>query len=515
MQPRSSGSSSFTLSSSSVNLPGSDASGGKARQSTYWQSVARIGIQVAGALEYAHKQGTQHRDIKPSNLLLDTHGTVWVADFGLARTDNDEQLTQTGDIVGTLRYLPPEAFEGRTDARSDLYSLGLTLYELLALRPAFEDRDRHRLIRQLTTEEPPRLDKLNRAIPRDLVTIVHKAIDRERARRYRLDTLPCDRPGPCLRTLDAITGKLLQRRNLSSLNINLHWGDNRASFSLRSPAFAISPKGGLVAGPRRDEPNVLSVCDRATGHEVAVLRGHHGPIQVAAFSRDGNRIDTASSSPSEIKAWDTATGEEVVRLGQPAEGPPFVARSLAFSPDGQRLAAGPRSSSAAGIRIWEVASGRQLAVFQPQVTSVSCLCFSTDGKKLAAAVPATEARVLDAQTGELLFAAPKPYALEGGAFSPDGRRLAGAGRHGEVYLWDAGTGQEVLTLPRLAEPPPGNYGFVARVAFSPDGRRLAANNWDGTISLWSAEDLTPAGRAARLKRAGGRDSGLRLAHRNP
>jgi serine/threonine protein kinase len=176
---------SFTL-SSSLMFPGSGCavSSSKGKKATYWQSVAHIGVQVADALEYAHKQGIQHRDIKPSNLLLDTSGTVWVTDFGLARADNEDHLTQTGDIVGTLRYMPPEAFEGRADKRGDIYSLGLTLYELMALKPAFEERDRHQLIKQVTTEEPARLDKLSRFIPRDLVTIVHKAIDREPGRRY-------------------------------------------------------------------------------------------------------------------------------------------------------------------------------------------------------------------------------------------------------------------------------------------------------------------------------------------
>ncbi|MGH7227420.1 MAG: serine/threonine-protein kinase, partial [Gemmataceae bacterium] len=123
----------LALSSSSVTLPGSDPSHGRVKKATFWQSIARVGVQVADALDYAHKQGIQHRDIKPSNLLLDTAGRVWVTDFGLARAENEDHLTHTGDIVGTLRYMPPEAFEGRADARSDLYSLGLTLYELLAL----------------------------------------------------------------------------------------------------------------------------------------------------------------------------------------------------------------------------------------------------------------------------------------------------------------------------------------------------------------------------------------------
>ena len=132
--------------------------------------MARIGLQVAEALEHAHRQGVLHRDVKPSNLLLDNGGTVWVTDFGLAKVEDQPNLTHTGDILGTLRYMPPEAFDGRADRRGDVYSLGLTLYELLAMRPAFEEKERNQLIKRVTTEEPPRLDKLNREIPRDLVT---------------------------------------------------------------------------------------------------------------------------------------------------------------------------------------------------------------------------------------------------------------------------------------------------------------------------------------------------------
>jgi serine/threonine protein kinase len=177
--------SSSSLSSSSAVLPGqSSAARKKAKRHTYWQSVAQIGVQAADAIEYAHKQGILHRDIKPSNLLLDARGTVWLTDFGLAKSQDQQNLTQSGDILGTLRYMAPEAFEGKTDARSDQYSLGLTLYELLALRPAFDERDRHRLIKKVTSEEPPRLDRLNPAIPADLVTIVHRATEKDPAHRY-------------------------------------------------------------------------------------------------------------------------------------------------------------------------------------------------------------------------------------------------------------------------------------------------------------------------------------------
>jgi serine/threonine protein kinase/WD40 repeat protein/tetratricopeptide (TPR) repeat protein len=153
-------------------------------QRRYMHSVARIGVQTAEALEYAHKLGTLHRDIKPSNLLLDAHGTVWVTDFGLAKALEDENLTESRDLIGTLRYMSPERFRGQADARSDVYALGLTLYEMIALRPAFEARDRPGLVYQISHVEPVPLHRLNPAVPRDLETIISKAIEKSPSDRY-------------------------------------------------------------------------------------------------------------------------------------------------------------------------------------------------------------------------------------------------------------------------------------------------------------------------------------------
>src|SRR5207253_10661668 len=151
----------------------------------YWRSAARLALQVAEALDYAHQQGVLHRDIKPSNLLLDTQGTLWVTDFGLAKASADvDNLTHTGDIVGTLRYMAPERFNGVSDASGDIYSLGLTLYELAVQRPAYEELDRTQLMKQVTQGAPPAPRKLNHAVPRDLETIILKAIEREPSRRY-------------------------------------------------------------------------------------------------------------------------------------------------------------------------------------------------------------------------------------------------------------------------------------------------------------------------------------------
>jgi hypothetical protein len=146
--------------------------------------VARLGQQAADALAYAHGQGILHRDIKPSNLLLDERGAVWVSDFGLAKMEGAGDLTHTGDLVGTLRYMAPERFQGEGDARSDVYSLGLTLYELAVLEPAFAETDRARLVHQVLHDDPPRPRDVDPTVPVDLETIIRKAIDKDPSSRY-------------------------------------------------------------------------------------------------------------------------------------------------------------------------------------------------------------------------------------------------------------------------------------------------------------------------------------------
>ncbi len=151
----------------------------------YWQNVARIGRDSAEALHYAHAQGTLHRDIKPGNLILDTHGTVWITDFGLAKLAEMDKVTRTGDIVGTFRYMAPEQFDGQCDVRTDVYSLGLTLYELATLRPAFDQPDHAQLLHQITHSQPPRPRVVSPDLPRDLETIILKAIARDPSDRYQ------------------------------------------------------------------------------------------------------------------------------------------------------------------------------------------------------------------------------------------------------------------------------------------------------------------------------------------
>ena len=158
-----------------------------AERHKYFDRVAGLARQAALALEHAHQARIVHRDIKPSNLLLDLRGQLWVTDFGLAQFTGDAGLTITGELLGTLRYASPEqllAKRGIVDHRSDIYSLGATLYELLTLRPPFEESDRNALIRQITDDDPIPPGARDASVPSELETIVLKTLRKEPADRY-------------------------------------------------------------------------------------------------------------------------------------------------------------------------------------------------------------------------------------------------------------------------------------------------------------------------------------------
>ncbi len=152
-----------------------------------FKTIASIGRDAARAIHHAHEAGIIHRDIKPSNMILDDKGKIWITDFGLAQIRDNPLGTGTGDVIGTLRYMSPEQASGRkflVDHRTDIYSLGVTLYELLTLQPALNGSGVKDLLRQVSFEDPVSIRHINASIPQELEIIINKAIAKNPQDRY-------------------------------------------------------------------------------------------------------------------------------------------------------------------------------------------------------------------------------------------------------------------------------------------------------------------------------------------
>jgi eukaryotic-like serine/threonine-protein kinase len=457
---------SFALSSSSVVLPGQGRDGSKSgnKKQNYWQSVASIGVQVADALEYAHKQGINHRDIKPSNLLLDTQGRVWVTDFGLAKADDQQNLTHTGDVLGTLRYMPPEAFEGKSDARGDVYSLGLTLYEMLAFRPAFDERERKRLIVQVTQEEPARLGKLNRHVPRDLQTIVHKAIDKEPKQRYgSAGALAED-----LRRF--IEDEPIQARRVSRTERLWRWGRRhpaQAAASLLSLLVLVAL--AFVFQLRQEQKRTNLALEEATKQRGLTAEAQHESQQLSA------RLALER-------------GLSLCQQGNTGQGLLWMARSLELAPQGNPdLERDIRTNLAR----WRTSLHQLQAAWQ-MPCPLEGLAVSPDGKLVLAGGTDGIPRLWDMATGRLLRELPRHQGrlfhrvYSPGAFSPDGKTVLTGGDGFEAHVWDVASGKPL-------GPPLKHQSMVLAVAFSPDGKTILTGCEDGTVRLWDAAARTPLG----------------------
>jgi eukaryotic-like serine/threonine-protein kinase len=462
---------------------------------SFAEGVARIGVQVADALAYAHAQGILHRDIKPSNLLLDRNGNVWVADFGLAKAVEADDLTHTGDIVGTMRYMAPERFEGAGDARADLYALGLSLYELLALRPAFPDRDRASLIHQVTHEDPPHLRKLNPKVPLDLETIVHKSMARDAVARYATARALAED----LRRF--LEGRPILARRSSAAERCWRWCKrNPAVAGLISGIALLLVLGTAVSttlaiAARRSAARATANADRADGEARRANdekrrsdeRLYVAEMGLAQQARREAQIDQMREHLEVVKPqrpgdpdlrgfewyylWrlcDTST--------RTLRGHKGAVYCVVFSPDGRRVVSAGNHDGT--LKIWDVGSGQLIR--SQAVEGVVGPAYSPDGRSIATGGGDSAVRLWDAASGALL------RTLRGHsgwvvsvAFSPDGDRIASASTDETIKLWNAKTGQEVRTLR-------GHEKAMNRVAYSGDGARLASASQDGTVKLWDA-----------------------------
>ena len=305
------------------SFPLSTMSGPIHQDRAFFRNIARLGVEAAEALDHAHGLGILHRDIKPANLLIDRDGALWITDFGLARFPSDLSLTHTGDMVGTLRYMSPEqalARRGVVDQRTDVYSLGVTLYELLTLRPAFDGRDHQELLRQIALDEPTKPRRINPAIPRDLETIVLKAMAKDPSGRYTtaqelaadlkrfLDDRPilARRPGPVERSLRwAMRHRELVATTAAVLVVALIVSTAAIWTEARKTEIA---NNNLQDANRKHNVYIIETWPLLDGFAMEQMRQATTLIEQPRRSRDSGRVDgNLSTGPQGLQSCHSAS----------------------------------------------------------------------------------------------------------------------------------------------------------------------------------------------------------------
>jgi serine/threonine protein kinase/WD40 repeat protein len=545
--------------SSIIRTVGSSGSTGRSEQ-TYWAGVARIGLQVADALAYAHDQGLVHRDIKPSNLLLDVHGNIWVTDFGLAKADEDGDLTRSGDIIGTLRYMAPERLQGHADARSDVYSLGLTLYELVTMRPAFGSVDRSTLIHQVTHQQPIRPRRINPHVPADLETVILKCIARDPAERYRraenlaadlrcvLENRPIEarrtpvlervwrwgRRNPTVAALAACVVLLLGV--LAALGTHTTWRLSRQNEVIRHN-LQRAQDAELEARRQADLAHQAEAAQRAMGL-TANRQLYASYLDQAAAQRGSRRPGQRTAALQAVRAADAVAdeiqiaGAERHRLNDeaaaalaqfdltpqeswPDELPPTSQNRVAFSPDGtlfaraepgrqlvvRRLVDGQVVHSIALHDVLE--DDRPRPFFSPDERYLLAKGARIDGSNQIVGIWKRDGDVAPTLVARIELGGTRfDQALD---IAPDSSSFVGLNRQDLLEVRGLPSGELVSTL-SLSAPPDG-------VRFSPDGQRLLVWNGENVeiLALSSGQTLTRFRLPARLDCAAWRNDGRVVA----
>ena len=479
------------------------------------------------------KNGVVHRDVKPSNILVDLAGKAWVTDFGLARMENLGNLTMTGDVLGTVRYMSPEqALANRVviDHRTDVYSLGATLYELLVLQAAFPDKDRRELVRKVAFEDPPTLRRLDRSIPVELETLVLKAMSKNPAERF--DTAQ-DFADDLRRFLEH---QPIRAKRPNVVNRMTKWARRHRGImnsvavilvltviGLAISTFLISREKNKVQMEKqtiivqRDEANRklylahirLAKNDWTNGHvgrmaqmldthrpkpgqvdlrgwewwylnslrqpESSVLRGHRGRVTCIAYDPLGNKL-ASGGFDYVVMIWDLENRSQILSLS----GHQGHVNSVAWSHDGKQLAS---ASSDRTVIIWDVATGSRIRTIQ-HTTGVKSVSWSFDGKNLATSGDSSTVKVWDVNTGNLKFDLENDSWIHQVAWRPNQEQLVCLTRN-KIWLWDT---ENKKTLYALEKIRPENKGYVS---FSPDGVLLVeGGNQSGTgsFSIWHIDN---------------------------
>jgi serine/threonine protein kinase/WD40 repeat protein/Flp pilus assembly protein TadD len=426
----------------------------------YHREVARLGAQVADALAHAHKRGVLHRDIKPSNLLLDAIGNVWVTDFGLAKFEEGEDLSQSQDLVGTLRYMAPERLRGVSDRRCDIYALGATLYELLTLRPVFESADRLQLIDLVVHEPPATLRQLDQRIPRDLDTIVLRALAKDPKDRFAT----ADEMAAELRRF--LENRPIRSRPVSASERLLRWCKrNPAVAALAALATVLTvfvAIGSTVAAwtfrEQRDDvrfeqaltKSSLSRAEHAE-HEARLALGQSLLSEGAALQRTGligQRFDSLD------------------RLGK-------AAKVLGADTEGRKRLPDIRNHAIAALGLTDLRVRRE-----HHLGDISYVCADAALERYAVAEKSGAVVVRRLDDDHELVGLPGPDQRSFGytwcLLSPDGELLvAGSAGDNLLRVWHLER-RELL----------GSLQSRGPRAFHPDGRRLLFGAMEGGIAVW-------------------------------